>query len=144
MNCFPAADSPRQDRREVLHEFAAVVEPELRGFFSAASPHSISKSPRLAFRTETQYAINHYFPIKDQTDGNVESAPHCRHHPAENLQKTFENLNLRLSRQMERLQMLLDVSSLVASNWDLPKVFPRISARIRRVLRQEYSSYSTP
>jgi len=38
--------------------------------------------------------------------------------------------------------MLLDVIGLVSSNWDLPQVFPRISARIRRVLRQEYASFA--
>ncbi len=38
--------------------------------------------------------------------------------------------------------MLLEVSSIVASDADLPKLFPRISARIRRVLSHEYASFS--
>jgi formate hydrogenlyase transcriptional activator len=54
----------------------------------------------------------------------------------------LQNLNEKLRRDMHRLQMLLDVISLVASNWDLPRIFPQISARIRRVLCQEYASFS--
>jgi formate hydrogenlyase transcriptional activator len=54
----------------------------------------------------------------------------------------LQSLNEKLRREMHRLQMLLDVVSLVASNWDVPRAFPKISARIRRVLRQEYASFS--
>ena len=42
---------------------------------------------------------------------------------------------------MERLQMLLDVTTIVASNWNPQQAFPRISARIRRVLRHEYAGF---
>jgi len=38
--------------------------------------------------------------------------------------------------------MLSEVGSLLASNWDVPQVFPQISARIRRVLRQEFASFA--
>ncbi|MGH9494522.1 MAG: GAF domain-containing protein, partial [Candidatus Sulfotelmatobacter sp.] len=54
----------------------------------------------------------------------------------------LQNLNEKLRKEMHRLQMLLEVISLVAADWDLPRVFPAISARIRRVLRQEYASFS--
>jgi formate hydrogenlyase transcriptional activator len=37
--------------------------------------------------------------------------------------------------------MLLDVSTILASNWNLQQAFPRISARIRRVLRHEYAGF---
>ncbi len=37
--------------------------------------------------------------------------------------------------------MLLDVSAILASNSDLHQVFPRISARVRRVLRHEYAGF---
>jgi len=37
--------------------------------------------------------------------------------------------------------MLLDVSDIVASSWNLQQVFPQISARIRRVLRHEYAGF---
>lgn len=38
--------------------------------------------------------------------------------------------------------MLLEVSSLVTSNSDMPRLFPKISAKIRRVLAHEYASFS--
>lgn len=40
--------------------------------------------------------------------------------------------------------MLLDIGSLVASSSDLPRLFPKISAKIRRVLGHEYASFSLP
>ncbi len=144
MNCMSAADHLGKTVREVLHEFAAEVEPELSRVLLSGEPAlNLEVAATLPFHTEPHYAINHYFPIKDQSGTVIRiGAIIVDITQQKTLQKTFENLNLRLSRQVERLQMLLDVSSLVASNWDLPKVFPRISARIRRVLRQEYSSYS--
>jgi formate hydrogenlyase transcriptional activator len=54
----------------------------------------------------------------------------------------LQALNEKLRREMHRLQMFLDVIGLVASNLNLPSVFPRISARIRRVFHQEYASFS--
>jgi formate hydrogenlyase transcriptional activator len=39
------------------------------------------------------------------------------------------------------MKMLSDVTSLLASNWDVPRVFPKISARIRRVFGQEFASF---
>jgi hypothetical protein len=34
--------------------------------------------------------------------------------------------------------MLTDVTSLLSSNWDVAQVFPKVSARLRRVLHQEF------
>ncbi|HEY6369564.1 MAG TPA: hypothetical protein VIX37_03225 [Candidatus Sulfotelmatobacter sp.] len=47
----------------------------------------------------------------------------------------------QLCKEMERLQMLLDVSRVTASNWNVEQVFPQISARIRRVMRHEYAGF---
>ena len=45
-----------------------------------------------------------------------------------------------LRQQRERMQVLLGVSTALSANWNLPQVFPRISAYLRRLLRQEYAS----
>jgi formate hydrogenlyase transcriptional activator len=45
-----------------------------------------------------------------------------------------------LRQQRERMQALLGVSTALASNWNLQQVFPKISAYLRRLLRQEYAS----
>jgi formate hydrogenlyase transcriptional activator len=47
-----------------------------------------------------------------------------------------------LRNEMARLQMLLEVSSILSANGNVEQVFPSISARIRRVLRQEYAGLS--
>ena len=58
------------------------------------------------------------------------------------LEKTIHDLDLRLRKETDSLQALLDVTQLLSSNWDVPKLFPTISSRIRRVLRQEYASFA--
>jgi formate hydrogenlyase transcriptional activator len=55
---------------------------------------------------------------------------------------TQHDLELKLRREMARLQIVLDVTSLLAANPDVLQVFPKISARIRRLLRQEFSSFA--
>ena len=57
------------------------------------------------------------------------------------LEDSLHHLTGSLRNQMERLQMLVEVSSILASNWDVPQVFPTISARIRRVLHHEYAGF---
>jgi transcriptional regulator with GAF, ATPase, and Fis domain len=45
-----------------------------------------------------------------------------------------------LMQQRERMQVLLGVSTALSANWNLQQVFPKISAYLRRLLRQEYAS----
>ena len=56
------------------------------------------------------------------------------------MQETLADLNHRLQSQVKRLQMELDVIRLVSASWDLPSLFLKISARLRRVLCHEYAS----
>lgn len=57
------------------------------------------------------------------------------------LEQSLQDVGGKLGKETGRLQMLLDVSTILASNWNLQKVFPRISARIRRLLRHEYAGF---
>jgi len=52
------------------------------------------------------------------------------------------DLESRLRREVARLQIVLDVTNLLAANPDVLQVFPRISARLRRLLRQEFASFA--
>jgi len=52
------------------------------------------------------------------------------------------DLEGKLQQEMDRLQIIFDITSLLASNWDVGQVFPKISARIRRVLRQEFATFA--
>ena len=86
--------------------------------------------------------IEHYFPIKDEY-GTVKRIAVVVIEVTEQkkLEQSLKDVGGKLGKQSERLQMLLDVSSILASNSDLQQVFPRVSARVRRVLRHEYAGF---
>ena len=44
-------------------------------------------------------------------------------------------------KEMDRMQLLLDVSKTVALNWDVHQGFPQISSRIRRVLHRSIPGF---
>ena len=46
-----------------------------------------------------------------------------------------------LREEKKRLQVLLNVSTVLAANWNVQEAFPTISAYLRRVLRQEYAAF---
>ncbi len=54
----------------------------------------------------------------------------------------FDNVlahrHLRLQR--ERMQALARINALLAANWDVHKIFPKLSAHLRHVLHHEYAS----
>src|SRR5579863_7773368 len=126
MNGIPAADHLGKTVREILLNFADIVEPKLTDVLLTDEP--------------TQ-ALNHYFPIKD-TKGTVRRIGAVVIDITEHRKAKLElrEANDELAMEAKRLRMMLEVNNLVSSNWDLTQVFPRISARIRRVLRQEYAS----
>jgi len=57
-------------------------------------------------------------------------------------EQMLRELEERLRQQAARMQAVLDVTGLLSSNWDVPQLFPQISARLRRVLRQEFASFA--
>ncbi len=144
MNGIPAEEHMGKSVRELLGDVADLIEPQMRRAFSKGEPIlNFEVSAVLSNRREAGNWIEHFFPIRDRR-GNVTRGGVVVIEVTEQkkLQETFQSLNARLRTEMERLQMLLDVIGLVSSNWDLLQVFPRISARIRRVLLQEYASFA--
>ena len=142
---MPAVDHIGKTVREVLGGAAAVIESGVQRVFAtgaAVTHHEVSVL--LPTRTEAGHWIEHYFPIKDDEAGKCEAnrgrwwsrLPNKR-----SWNNLLQDVGGKLGKQSERLQMLLDVSTILASNWNLQQVFPRISARIRRVLRQEYAGF---
>ena len=59
----------------------------------------------------------------------------------DDLHKALQEVQLGLRTQTDRLQAVSNVSNILSSNWDLPQVFSRISASIRRVLHHEFASF---
>src|SRR5579863_2123916 len=144
MNGFPAASHLGKTVRDVLEAVADQIEPVLRRVLDTGEPVlNLELSAVLPTRKELGYWIEHFFPFKNAA-GEVtrvgvivaETTQQKR------TQETLQQLSGTLKHQKAQLQMLLDVSSILSSNWNIEQVFPRISARIRRVFRQEYAGFS--
>jgi len=144
INGIPAADSLGKTVREIMGEVASLVEPQLQRVLSTGEPIlNFEASGKFPGRADAGHWIGHHFPIKD-ADGIVtrigviviETTEHKK------LEKSNRLLAEKLGREMNRLQVLEDVSKILASNWNVQQVFPAISARIRRLLHQEYAGFS--
>ncbi|MGA8341751.1 MAG: sigma 54-interacting transcriptional regulator, partial [Candidatus Sulfotelmatobacter sp.] len=143
MNGIPAADHMGKTVREVMVNAAGVVESEVRRVFSTGEPvANLALSVVLPTRTEAGHWIEHFFPIKDES-GTVKRIAVVVVETTEQkrLEQSLHDVGGKLGKETNRLQMLLDVSTILASNWNLQQAFPRISARVRRVLRHEYAGF---
>jgi len=141
INGIPAADHLGKTVREMLGDFANMLEPELQRVLSTKQPAHFEVSAKLPARSEPGHWIVHYLPIKDESGAVTRIGAVVVEITAQRkLEQSVQTLGGNLNKEMGRLQMLLDVSSLLSSNWNLQQIFPKISARIRRVLRQEYAS----
>jgi formate hydrogenlyase transcriptional activator len=144
MNGIPIADHLGKTVREVLGSVADDLEPQLRRVLSSGEPvMNFEIFTALPTRSETGYWVDHFFPIKDGS-GTITRIGMVVLQVSEQkrLQQSLDDLTDKLRSQMDRLQLLLDISGILSSNWDIQQIFPRISARIRRVLRQEYAGFS--
>ena len=129
--------------REVLGDFAEEVEKKVSRVFKSHQAIKFELSGRLPTRNENGHWVGHYFPVRN-IQGEVKhvgvvvlevTAPKM-------LQESLQKLDGQLREETNRMQVLADVTSLLSSNWDIPQVFPRISAKLRRVLRQEFASFA--
>ena len=143
MNGIPPADHLGKTIREILGPAADAVESHSRRAFSTGEPvANIELSVVLPTRTEPGHWIEHYFPIKEES-GSVTRIAIVVVEITEQkkLEQSLQDVGGKLRKEMDHLQMLLDVTAIVASNWNPQQAFPRISARIRRVLRHEYAGF---
>jgi PAS domain S-box-containing protein len=139
----PAPDHLGKSVRDVLGNFADTVEPHFRQVLSAGEPVNIEVSGTLPWQQETGHWRAHYLPIKNEA-GEVTriGAVVVDITAQKKLEEALQRVGGKLQQETGRLQMLSDVTSLLSSNWDLSIMFPKISARIRRVLRQEFASFA--
>jgi formate hydrogenlyase transcriptional activator len=143
MHGIPEADHLGKTVREVLGDSADLIEPGFRRALSTAEPVTCEVSGKLSSRAEDDRWVVHYLPIKDES-GTAARVGVVVLDVAEQkkMEGSLHHLAGSLKDQIERLQMLVEVSSVLSLNWDIQQVFPLISARIRRVLRQEYAAFS--
>jgi formate hydrogenlyase transcriptional activator len=47
-----------------------------------------------------------------------------------------------VKREKQRIETLQNIGEILAGNWDVPQIFPRVSAVLRRLLLQEYAAFT--
>ena len=144
MNGLTPEEHMGQTIRQVLGPLADQIEPEIRQLLATGKPRlDVRVSGGLPEGNETGHWIGHFFPIR-YSNGLVTriGAIVLEVTQQKRMEATVRHLSKGMKLQMDRLQMLLDVGTLLSANWNVAQLFPKISARIRRVLRHEYAGFS--
>ncbi len=142
MNGIPAAAHLGKSIREVLGDFAELIEPQLlRVLSTGQSIADFEISFMLHNRTEPGHWIEHYVPIRDEI-GKVTQIGVIAVEVTEQkkLEESLRDVSETLRQEKKRQEVLIEVSRLLTKKWDLGQIFPKISAYLRRVLRQEYAA----
>jgi formate hydrogenlyase transcriptional activator len=141
-NGVPASQHLGKTVREVLGDFADVIEPALQRVLTTGEALHFEASSKLPAKADAGYWVVQYFPIKNES-GRVTriGAVIVETTTQKKLEESVQTISKKLDKEISRLQMLVEVGGLLSSNWSLQRVFPQVSARIRRVLRQEYAGF---
>src|SRR3974390_2050059 len=143
MNGLPAADHLGKTVREILGGFADVVESKLRHVITTGESVSFEISAMLPHRKQLGHWLLHYLPIRDAERMVTRVGVVVVEITVQKeLEESLQDVGGKLRVETGRLQMLLEVSNLLSSNWDVPKLFPKISARIRQFLHHELASFA--
>jgi len=144
MNGLPVAAHLGKTVRDVLGDFAEVVESQFRKVVVTGQPIvNLEISFVLPTRSEPGHWIEHYLPIKDPA-GKVAQIGVIATEVTEQkrLEESLRSVSENLRREKKRQEVLTEATRVLATNWDLGKVFPQVSAYLRRVLRHEYAAFS--
>jgi len=141
MNGVPAADHLGKTVREILRDNADRVEPALRRVLESREHFYFEVSAKLSQAPEDGHFVIHYFPIND-ANGEVTriGAIILEITAQKKLEQSLQSAHTQLDTERIRRDALTDISRLLSLNRDLSKVFPHVSARVRRILRQEFAS----
>ena len=143
MNGLPASEHLGKKTGEVLGDVADTLEPELRKVLTTGMPVNFEIRANLPLRSESGHWIEHLVPIPDESGRITRVGVVVVEVTAQKALEVFlHETNKKLDNEIKRLETLLEISRLLSSNWDLPRVFPKISAQIRRLLHQEYASFA--
>ena len=143
INGLPASDHLGKTVREILGDFADVVEPELRRVLATGElVVNLEGSSVLPTRTGTGHWISNRYPIKDAAGVVTRIGVVVVEITAQKkLEQSLKHFSGKLRKETDRWQMLSDVSTIIASTWNLQQTFPRVSARLRHLLRHEYAGF---
>jgi formate hydrogenlyase transcriptional activator len=142
MNGIPAEAHLGKSLREMLGDFAELIEPQFRRVFATRQPIlDLEISSILPTRTEPGHWIEHFIPIKNasgevaQVGGVVVEITEQK-----KLEESLHSVSERLHEEKKRHHVLMEVGRVLSAKWDARHIFPKISAYLRRVLRQEYAA----
>jgi formate hydrogenlyase transcriptional activator len=144
MNGIPAEAHLGKSVREMLGDFAELIEPQFKRVLETQQPVlNLEISSALPTRSEPGHWIEHYVPIKDAS-GKVKQIGVVAVEITERkkLEESLRGVSETLREEKKRQHVMLEVSRALAAKWDVRQVFPKISAYLRRVLRQEYAALS--
>lgn len=128
--------------REVLGDFAEMIEPYLRRVLATGgSVSNLELASHLPSRSEPGHWLIQYVPLRDP-NGEVKhvGAVVLEVTEQKKLEESLRDVSETLRREKERNKALIEISRLLETNWDVPALFRKISARLRRVLLQEYAA----
>ncbi len=142
INRVPAKDHLSKTIREVLGDFAELVEAPIQQVFTTGRPVlNLELSHRLPNRPERAHWTVQYIPIPDE-EGNVSKVGAIVLEITEQkrLEESLRHISATLRDEKRRMQVAIEVSRALTAKLDVQQVFPKISAYLRRVLRQEYAA----
>jgi formate hydrogenlyase transcriptional activator len=142
MNGMPVEEHLGKSVRQMLGDFAEVVEAQFKRVLATGEPVlNIEISFLLHNRTRPGHWIEHYIPIKDAA-GRIRQIGVVAVEITEQkkLEESLRSVSQKLREEKKRLQVMGEVSRLLSAKVELRQAFPKISAHLRRVLRQEYAA----
>lgn len=145
MNGMAAAAHLGKTVREVLGDFADVVEPTFNRVLATGEPVlNFEVNDLLPTRTEAGHWIEHFFPIKDAA-GRVKEIGTVVLEITEKkkLEQSLQSLTEEFAVEKSRLQVLLEIgSALSRSKTNFQETFPSISGSIQKVVRHDLAVVS--
>ena len=144
MNGVPAEEHLGKSVRDICGDLAELVEPQVKRVLETQQPIlNLEITSTLPHRPEPGHWVEHYIPIEDAS-GEIRQIGVVVVDTTQQkkLEESLQGVSETLRKERKRQQVLAEVSRLLSENWDLPRVFPQISAFLRRFLRQEYAAIS--
>ena len=127
---------------EILGSIADELEPYVRRIPAERQPilNVQIRAMHPIRRTEVQWRL-HLFPIRHDEGKPRIGIVASDLTEEKKLAQAVEELSSKLHKEMDRLHVLGDINNVLSSNWAVAFLFPRISAYLRRVLRQEMAGF---
>jgi len=137
---IPPQNHPGKTVREILGDVGDLVEHQFAQVVKTRHGLKFEVCGKIPSREPIGHWIIDTFPISTLQDSAIRIGLIVYEIMAPTvLESSVRQLDEKLRQETKRLQMLTDVISLLSSNWDVARLFPKMSARLRRVLCQEFA-----